>query len=89
MLVDHNFPVASGSNGHRHLADIGADILADIVNFPAADPVLQLKNAEQREGALRAALWLLDAVPREGIVVKILALRFLFRLEPRSQRNIA
>ena len=62
------------------------DILAD---FPHGDPLLQLKSDEQREGAWKAAQWILAPIGRDGIVVKILSIRFLLGWEPDSMSTVA
>jgi len=88
MMIDRNFPVV-GTNGHRDLAEIGGDTLADIPNFPDADPVLQLKSEAEREGAWRALQYVFATTGREGIVTKHLAIRFLLGLEPDSMAKVA
>ena len=74
---------------NRDRAEIGDETMADIANFPAADPVLQLESDAEREGALRAARWILAPIGRNGIVVKILAVRFLLNWEPDSMSTVA
>ena len=86
---DHNFPVALGSNGHRDRAEIGDETLADVASFPAADPVLQLKSDAEREGAWKALQYALAPVSRDGIVTKILAIRFLLSWESDSMAKVA
>ena len=42
-----------------------------------------------RDGALRALLWLLEPIGGTGVLVKIAAVRFLLRIEPRSMEKVA
>lgn len=89
MLLDRdrNFP-AHGTNGHIEFVDIEA-ALDDIATFPIDDLVLQLKNHDEREGARIALDWLLKDILPEGAAVKLAALRYLLRREPRPMRVVA
>lgn len=73
----------------RDLPDIDADVLADIMNFPGGDPLLELKNEDQREGARQMLHWLLADIGADGIAVKVTALRYLMRMERRSMEKVA
>ena len=70
----------------RKLGNNGA--FADIDDFPSGDPWLQLKNDEQRAGALATIHWL---VPNIGnpTLVRMAAVRYVFRIEPRPMEIVA
>ena len=61
------------------------DILAD---FPHGDPVLQLKNDEQRAGALATIHWLVPSIGNPTLV-RIAALQCLFGIETRPLEIVA
>ena len=69
--------------------DISADVLADVVNFPGSDPLLELKSEDERAGASKMLHWLLADIGADGIVVKVTALRYLMRIEPRPMAVVA
>ena len=70
----------------RKLGNNGA--FADIDDFPSGDPWLQLKNDEQRAGALATIHWLLPNIGNPTLV-KIASLQCLFGLETRPLEIVA
>ena len=83
MLADnHNFHVAPDP------AEISAETCEDIINFPA-EPIPTFATKEQLDAGLRTARWILDPIGRDGIVVKILAVRCLLRWESDSMSKVA
>ena len=77
--------------GHLHPVGFGEDsepILIDSTH-PGIEPIPELLDDHEHEGARKALRWVLECVGREGIVTKILALRFLYGLEPDSMQCVA
>ena len=70
----------------RKLGNNGA--LADIDDFPSGDPWLQLETEQQREGALRTIRWLVPSIGNPTLV-KIAALRYVFRIETRPMEIVS
>jgi len=60
-----------------------------IDDWPPAEPIPSFANDIEREGARRAVTWLLDDIGREGIAIKVIALRYVFRREPRPMAVLA
>ena len=77
--------------GHLHPVGFGEDsesILVDTTH-PGIEPIPALPNERAREAACNVLRWVLEAVGRDGMVTKLLALRFLFGLEPDSMECVA
>lgn len=77
--------------GHLHPVGISEDsesILVDTTH-PGIEPMPELADEDAQEAALKVLRWVLEATGREGIVTKILALRFVLRLEPESMESVA
>ena len=60
-----------------------------IDDWPPAEPFPSFANDIEREGARRMIVWLLDDIGRDGIAIKVIALRYVFRREPRPMSVIA
>jgi hypothetical protein len=79
------------NSGHLHPVGFGEDsesILVDTTH-PGIEPIPELPDDRAREAACKVLLWVLEAIGREGMVTKVLALRFLFGLEPDSMQSAA
>ena len=78
-LRDHAADTLSAAeiNGDRDLAELKydsvshlTDATSDIVNFPAVDPLLQLKNDAERDGAWKALSYVFAETGRDGILIE-------------------
>ena len=77
--------------GHLHPVGFSEDsesILVDTTH-PGIEPMPQLPDEDAQEAALKVLFWVLEAIGREGIVTKILALRFVAGLEEDSMQSVA
>jgi len=76
---------------HLHPVGFGEDsesILVDTTR-PGIEPMPELADEDAREAVLEVLRWVLVAVGRDGMVTKLLALRFALRLEPDSMACVA
>jgi len=77
--------------GHAHPVGFGEDsepVLIDATHR-GFEPMPELLGEHELEGARKALRWVLVPVGRDGMVTKLLALRFALRLEPDSMACVA
>jgi hypothetical protein len=77
--------------GHLHPVGFSEDselVLVD-TRHPGIEPMPEFDDEREKDGARKALRWVLEAVGREGITTKILALRFVLRMESDSMQSVA
>ena len=69
----------------RETDDYDENLAMLLATWPETEPL----DEAARDAVLRALRWLLEDIGADGIVIKVMALRYLMRMERRSMEKVA